>query len=269
MAQMSSIALGLVGNYPDVIRACVINPISPISSDYEVRLHDGSIIRTNEMSVAGGQITIQEISGLKVTVDPSEIAQVRAGLTRVQPLISLPWKASEPSSALSATKAGSTDEQKAISSEATDNNSAIVSSKAGPKDLTNRSVTTWSGPNQEQILVVPANMAIEFPLKDKFRAVTMHLALAPNSLANAQATVLIRADGNEVGAAVTIKNGEPPEWVTLQVQQPKALTLRVSSSSPSVKLLIIDAVAVRGAPLISTILIPKSIPVNWTSAHQG
>jgi hypothetical protein len=94
MVQMNSVAIGAAVYYSNKVCACVANAVQSMPSDYEIRLRDGSIIRTKSVELAGDKLTLHEVSGISIDVDPSEIAQVRAGLNRVQPLIDLPWKVS-------------------------------------------------------------------------------------------------------------------------------------------------------------------------------
>jgi len=96
-AQMSSVVLGNLDYfYTNLIRACVLHPIQPRLSDYEIRLKDGSNIRSGNLEVRDGKLVIHEVSDITVTADPGEIAQFRAGSVYVQPLIELPWKVSSP-----------------------------------------------------------------------------------------------------------------------------------------------------------------------------
>lgn len=226
MVQMISLSLGVVAYYTDLIRACVANPLHEMASDYEVRLHDGSIIRAKNFGLTNGQVVIQEINGISIPVDPSEIAQVRAGLTRVQPLISLPWKVPEIS------KAKTTAEPAA--------------------GVSNLDVQAWGGPNQEQILVVPAGASLEFPFKDKFSSLVMGLAVAPGSPANAEATLRIMVGGKVVSHSQSFKAGDAPRSIRVDVADPRSVVLAVDSVQPGARLLLIDPIAVRRQAMTSS-----------------
>ncbi|MCE0522469.1 MAG: NPCBM/NEW2 domain-containing protein, partial [Methylacidiphilales bacterium] len=251
MAQMSSIALGQVNYFSDTVRAIIANPVLELPSDYEIRLNDGSIIRAKSFGLANGQLTIQEISGIAIMVDPSEIAQLRAGLTRVQPLITLPWKIlgvptakaageTKPPAAPPSQTAASTNEPPAVPPPAAAKPAAVVAA-----DLPNPNVMTWAGPNQEQILVIPAGTSIEFPLKGKFRELAMRLAVAPGASPNAQATLRVLVNGKEVARTPEFTAGEQPRSMHLTVTDPKSVTLAVDSAQAGTRLLLIDPVAVR------------------------
>jgi hypothetical protein len=224
MAQMSSIALGLVNYYTDLVSACVANPLHELPSDYEVRLGDGSIIRAKTFALTNGQIVIQEISGISFAVNPAEVAQLRAGLNRVQPLISLPWKVCLTSTSETKLAAG-------------------VAS-----DAPNPEVLTWAGPNQEQILVVPAGASIEFPLKGKFSALAMRLALAPGAASNAEATLRVLIAGKEVARTPVFRAGDQPRSMRFTMTNQESITLAVDSAQTGTRVLLIDPVVVRTHP---------------------
>lgn len=206
--QMNSVALGPVAYFSDLVRACVLHPLQTKASDYEIRLTDGSIIRASGIAVNNGQFVIQEVSGVTISAAAEEIAQVRAGLTKVQPLIDLHWKAS-----------------------------------AAPEETP--LVQTWEGNNQEQILVAAAGATVDFPLTGKFRALAMRVALGPDAPPNTQATVRILADGKEVGTTPPFKAGDQPRFVQVTLPQPKTLTLVIDSVYAGTSVLFIDPVAVR------------------------
>ena len=214
--QGSSIELGLLTYWGDTVCAFTLQPVKPIASDYEVRLKDGSILRAKELHQDQDQIAIDDISGLTIHVNPSEIAQLRAGSTRVQNLIDLAWKTKSPAAA---TDTASSTDQPAIE--------------------------TWQGPNQEQILVARAGTAVDFPLTDKFNGLTLQIALSPDSPPNAQIILHILADGHEVGITTPIRAGENPRLINLKLQDPKTLTLQIESATPDARLLLIDLVAIR------------------------
>ncbi len=90
--QVASLTLGPEDYAGDLVRAFVMHDVDPLISEYEVRLRDGSIIQAKRMDIAKGGLAIEEVSGPIISIDPGEIAQVRAGSRRVQNLIGLSWK---------------------------------------------------------------------------------------------------------------------------------------------------------------------------------
>jgi hypothetical protein len=251
MAQMTSLALGQVGYYPDRIRACIANPVASLPSDYEVRLTDGSTIRAKNLSVTDGRMEIQEISGLSINVAVSEVAQVRAGLLRVQPLIALPWKVRDAAATppakpeVAATPSPvaplATDADAAAAAKA----DALKADAANFAITTKPGVVTWAGPNQEEIMVVPAGTTLDFPMKGKFRSLSMRVALAPGLPGNAEAKLRILADGKEIKSVAAIKEGGAPSLINVMIQDPKLITFEVESATPGARMLTIDPVAVR------------------------
>lgn len=215
--EVNSIILGPMSYYGDLLRACSLHPIAPVPSNYEIRLKDGSMIRAKGFNITNGQIVIDEVSGVAITVNPDEIAQFRAGSAQVQNLMELPWKA-QPASATPPTDTS---------------------------DTPPAAVETWEGPNQEQMIVATANNTIDFPLDDKFRALSLHIALSPDSVPNGQASLRILADGVEVKRTPPLKSGDTPFLVNVPLQNPKTLTFAIDSSVPGARLLIIDPVALR------------------------
>jgi hypothetical protein len=203
---LNSVLLGIVSYEGGVARACVLQPEQPQPSDYEIRLKDGSIVRAKSLSRNGDQIAIAEVSGLTWNVSSDEIAEIRAGLSRVQPLIDLPSKAAAAHNSV---------------------------------------VERWAGPNQEQILAAPVGTALEFPLPGKFRAVALRIAVASGAAPGAQVTVRILAGGTEVFRAPPCKAGDQPLLVRANIPSPKAATIVADSDSPGAMALFIDPVAIR------------------------
>ena len=217
-AQVSSVLLGLSWFWGDSARAYVLSQIKPRPAAYEIRLKDGSILFANGLGMNNGQLSIQEVSGLMIPVTPEEIAQFRAGPARVQTLIDLPWKAS--SSALAS--AG-----------------AVAPSGGDP------STVCWEGTHGEQILLAAAGTRLEFPLKDKFNALSLQVALSPDSPPQAQAALRVLADGKEIGRTRAFKAGEQPSQVRISLNNPKILTVVVEPATPGARLLLIDPVTIR------------------------
>ena len=217
--QASSVELGLITYYGDSIRAFTFHEVKPMSSNYELRLKDGSILRAKGFHQDQGQIAVDDVSGITIHVDPSEIAQLRAGSSRVQDLMDLPWKAKSPDESAPA--------------------AAVTAGAIRP------AVETWQGQNQEQMIVARAGSSVDFPLTAKFSGLTLRVALSPDSPANAQAVLRVLADGHEVGRTPLIKGGDAPRIVSVKLQNPHALTFQVDSTEPNARLLIVDPVAIR------------------------
>jgi len=218
LIEMTSIVLGPVQYYSDSVRACVLNQLKRQPSDYEIRLKDGSVLRANGVSVTDGKFTIGEVSGVAVEVAPDEIAQFRAGPSHVQNLIELPWKAEPPA----------------------------PGAKAPPEEAP--PIQSWTGPNQEQILAVPAETMVTFPLNDKFHNLAVQVALSPDSPPNALAAVHILSDGKEIGIPITCKAGDQPKFIEVALSEPKTVGFVADSSVPGTSVLFIDPVAIRSAP---------------------
>jgi hypothetical protein len=240
MVQVMSLNLGLTSYFVDTVRACVVNSVASLPSDYEIRLRDGSIIRAKSFTLDKDQMTIQEIGGLSIQVGTSEVAQFRAGLARVQPLISLAWKVHGDTSAKAAK------ETAASSSPATNEPAAAVASGTTKAPAsTDAEVATWEGPNQEQMLVVPEGVAVDFPLRGKFRALAMRVALAPGSAEGAQAILHVLVGGKEIATSVPLKTDDAPRSMWCKLDQPAEITLRVASAQPGARIVVIDPVAIR------------------------
>jgi hypothetical protein len=267
LVQTNSVVLGSTAYYGDMVRASVLHPIKLAASDYEVRLKDGSIIRAKSFDAVNGQIVIGEASGVTITVDPVDIAQFRAGSAHVQNLIDLAWKAkSRVETSVPKNKTTKSTPPAAIANAATvipsslpGANDAVAASPAHAltepdanpaPDLLPPDVETWQGLNQEQMIVVTAGSMIDFPLSDKFRALSLRIALSPDSPPNAEATLRILVNGREVARTPPAKTGAAPRLVEINLHDPKTLTFAIDSSAPNARLLVIDPVAVRdtGAP---------------------
>lgn len=214
MTTLSSITLGLLTYYNDKVFANVIHPVEPKSSDYEIRLHDGSIIRASSFDLNGDLMVVHEISDIPIEVNVSEIAQIRAGENKVQPLLELLGNA---------------------------NTSQAKKQETGPAD----DPVMWQGPDREQILVVPAGGKVEFPLNGKFQSVTMRMAMAPGSPPQSQVGVTVSIDGTKLPNAIKLKEGAEPLAVRIPVSSPKSLTFSVDSAPAGAGVLLVDPVAVR------------------------
>jgi hypothetical protein len=211
--KLSSVLLGDVAYNPASTLAVVMQGYQPQASDYEVRLKDGSILQAKGFgAVSDTEVTINDISGLDINVTPDEIVRIRAGASRVQPLVELPWTSTPP--------------------------------KTADKDA-DTTVRTWIGSNGEQIMVVPAGTAIDFPAQGKFRAAGFSVALAPDAAPNAQTVVHILADGKELGKTPPFKAGDQPRFVEVSLPRPATLTLEAESATPETKVLFVDPLGIR------------------------
>ena len=213
--RLSSVVLGIAAYPVETIRACVFQQVQPQTSEYEIRLLDGSILRAKSISVDDGQLTIEDLSGITLSVAPEDIAQVRAGSSRVQPLIDLPWKATAAPPANAA---------------------------AAPDSL----VQNWTGNNQEHILAVPAQTSLEFPLVGRFSAVALRVALGPGGPPNGQAKLHVLVNGQEITTTPAFKAGDQPLMVKVPIHDAKTVTFVADSSLAGTKVLLIDPVAIRG-----------------------
>ena len=236
-AQVTSVIMGQSWYWSDMTRACVLRQVEPQAAPYEIRLKDGSIIYASGLGVNNGQLLIAEISGLSIGVSADEIAQFRAGPTCAEDLIGLLWKATPAFLPPATGEAPPT--PPAIPAVAATNTPAAP---AGDP-----SVVCWEGPNQEQIMVVAQGTKIDFPLKGKFTALSLQIALSPDSLPQAQATVRILADGKEIGETPAFKAGDQPRGVRVTVANPSTITLEAKSATSGTRVLLIDPVAVREA----------------------
>ncbi len=237
---LDSVAFGAHTFYANELRACSVNPQKLQSSDYEVRLTDGSMIRASGVTaVDQGKIAITEVSGITITVASEEVAQLRAGTSRVETLLSLPWKSTAPKPANS--PSGATN--------ATPNgNPAPVANATPPTSPASGetpSLPCWTGRNQEQIVAVPIGTTIEFPLKGKVRAVGARIALSPGSPPNSNATIRVLVNGKEVARTPAFEAGAGPRFMEVTLTDPKTVTFVADSSSPGVQVLLIDPIAVR------------------------
>jgi hypothetical protein len=170
---------------------------------------------------------------------------VRAGLTKVQPLIDLPWKATS----LLATQAPppKPSPSPAATTNAPAPNAAPPAANAAVPADTTPDVQSWAGPNQEQILVVPSGTAVEFPLAGKFTTLALRIGIAPGVPPNAQVSVRILADGREIGRTPPFKAAGQPAFVELNLLSPKKVTFVADSNFAEAKTLLIDPVAIRQA----------------------
>lgn len=238
---VNSLQLGILSYYGESGRAAVLQAVQSQPSDYEVRLKDGSILRAKTLATGSNQLDIGEVSGMAISVPADEVAQVRAGLTHVQPLISLPWKANTPP-APAVTK---TPPPAAAASGATAAPQAVPAPAPAPTVTPDTGVQCWNGPNREQILAATAGTSMEFPLSGKFRALALRVAVASNAAPNAQAVVRIVADGREIARTPPFKAGDQPRFLEVTLQSPKTLTITADSIVAGTKVLFIDPVAIR------------------------
>jgi hypothetical protein len=228
--RMNSDLLGNVTYTPVETRACILASMAPLPAAYEIRLKDGSLIRANDLGMNNGQIVINEVSGIPITVDQEEIAQFRAGPTQAESLIDLPWKATPPATApLSVPAPPAT-------------NAAPAPNVPAPETPT---VLCWEGNNQEQILAAPAGTSVDFPLTGKSRELAMRIAVSPDSPPNSTAVIRILADGREIGRTPALKQGEQPRFLQITIQSPKDISFAADSPNTGTQVLFIDPVVLR------------------------
>jgi hypothetical protein len=221
-------------------------------SAYEIRLRDDSIIRAKSFALTNGQLVVQEVSGLAITVDPAQIAEFRAGSARVQPLISLPWKAPGMPDNTAAVAPATTPAPAIAQAAATTPAAAKPGANASPAAPAegmpakeNLPVTPWQGPNHEQILAIAADAPVDFPLRGTFDALAMRLAVAPGAPADAQAILHVLSGGKEIAVTPPLKAGDAPRSLWVKLGSTQGLTLKVESAQPGTRLMLIDPVAVR------------------------
>ena len=252
--RISSVALGLTSYDSSTVQAVFFRPMDPQPAAYEIRLTDGSIIRATGIEVDKAQVVIAEVSGIKVTVDPGEIAQFRAGPARVQSLLELPWKfnpqlAAGDSAPTAVGAAATVPDPPVNAGDATNAAPADAANiPAATPPLTVRSVPAvecWEGNEQEQIMVAKPQTMVDFSLEGQFRAVAMKVALSPDSPPDAQATVHVLADGQEVGHTPLLRAGEQPLSVEITLHDPRTVTLVADSASTRTRVLFIDPTAIR------------------------
>lgn len=233
---MNSLLLGPINYRADnLVRACVLHPVSPKSANYEVRLKDGSIIYASgmegDMTKAPAkkkisaaerkkqQVTIKEISGIDVIVSEDEISRFRAGPAKVQPLIGLPWTVTPPSIG----------------------GNHAAHSAVDPSSL----VSCWEGNNQEQIMAIASGATLHFPVKGQVHGVAMRIALPSNASPDERASLRILADGREVNHTPSIRKGNPPQFVQVNLSRCQTISFECDAYSPDARLLIIDPVVIR------------------------
>ena len=94
-------------------------------------------------------------------------------------------------------------------------------------------------------MVVASGTTVDFSLPGKFRALALRIALSPDTPPNAQATVRILADGQEVGRTPPFHAGDPPRFVEITLQDPQKVSLVADSIFAGTRVLLIDPVAIR------------------------
>jgi hypothetical protein len=215
-----STALGPVEYYSDTVRACILRPVNRRPAAYEVRLTDGSILNVSGFDKDNHGITVHTVAGVDVPVTADEIAEIRAGTSRAQPLIRLPWTASlAPSPALTA--------------------------QAKPATEDETSVTTWAGNNQEQMLAAPVGTMVSFPIQGKFGTATLRVAVGPGAAAGTKVNLRILADGHPVPGELVLAAGDQPRFMKINLDKTQKLSLVADSSDAKARILLIDPVALK------------------------
>jgi hypothetical protein len=205
--RLNSVLLGTASYNLDQVCACSLHPMKPLPADYEIRLKDGSSILASSVALNNGQISVAEVSGITFNVAPEEIAQFRAGPSRVQSLLGLAWKVTPAPSTIVA--------------------------------------QCWMGNNQEQVMVLPVKTTVNFPLAGRFRAMALRVGLSPDSPPDSQATIHVLADGKEIAITPAFKAGDQPRFMEVTLQDPQTVSLFADSSSPATRILFVDPVAIR------------------------
>jgi hypothetical protein len=214
------------------VRASFLAPLQIKPAPYEVRLRDGSILNATAVAGSAGGVTITDASGLDILVGMDEIAQIRAGTSAVQNLAQLDWKATGPNGAA----------PPPTPAPAAANGAAGANPAPEPVPPL---VDSWLGKDQQQILELGTDTAIDFPLPGKFRAFGVQIALSSDSPPNATAIIHILTDGHELAKSPPFRAGDPPRFLELSLPNATHLTLQAESMFPGTKVLYLDPVAVR------------------------
>jgi hypothetical protein len=195
------------------------------------------MLQANDVTVSGQSISIADVSGAKIFATLDDIAQFRAGAAMVQSLAEIDWKAKAPAAPAKATPPASPPPAPGAAP-------ALAPAPANA-DAQTPIVGNWRGPDQQQVMQVPAGTTIDFPLSGKFRAVALRVMISSDSPSSAQAIVHIMADGHEVGTTPPFKAGDQPRFVQVILQDVKTLSITGESPYDNTKILLIDPVAIR------------------------
>jgi hypothetical protein len=236
---LNSMAFGPTPYSVDQMNACLVHPIKLQPAEFEVRLTDGSVVYASGIGVDKGTVVINEVSGVKVSAAPEEIAQFRAGPDRSVSLLDQPSKITPSKVAAASAVAKSAPATNAAPSE--DSPPVIVA-----MDQTG-DVRFWSGPNREEIMAMPVGKTVDFPLQGKFSSVAMNVVMLPGTPANTEATVRVLADGKEIGRTPVFKAGDAPEFVRFPWTSGQTVSLVADSTTSGLKVLVMDPVAIRDA----------------------
>ncbi len=199
-------------NSKDVV-AYVYQQVVPQPSNYEVRLLDGSILYAKDFAFDKIHWIINDNSGLSVSFTPDEIAQIFAGSIRAQALINSDWKISSP---------------------------VTGSSPA----LSNPQVPCWIGPWHDQVMVLPAGVSVEFPIKGKAQALALRITVSPDSPPGATMVLRVLANNKEIYKTPSVASGERPRFVETEITDAQNLTLVADTSVAGAKILIIDPLVI-------------------------
>jgi hypothetical protein len=232
--RVNSVLLGLTTYTAIDVRACFLDPLQAPSAQYEIRLRDGSIVYADSIGVSNDSLLLQDASGVAIEVSRDEIAQFRAGPAIAQSLAELDWKAVAP---------GSPNAPPPALTNAPPAGDGAALAPAAPE--ASPTVRCWKGPDEEELIEAPAGTTLNFPIGEKITALSSRIVLSPTSPPNAQVTVRVLADGQEIGRTPPLKAGDPPRLMKASVQNPKILSFEVESSSAGPKVIFIDPVAIR------------------------
>jgi hypothetical protein len=245
--QMDSIALGPVDYFSDSIRACIFQKDNSEPFAYEVRLTDGSILRAKSFETNSAKITIHTTAGIDVPIAESEIAQIRAGLSRAQPLITLAWKAASLASTAPAPQSKDQNTPATASTNAAPARGAVAASTPPSKATPNGSahVLTWAGSDQEQIMAAPVGTTVSFPMSGKFGAAAMRVVVGPGTAPGTKVSVQLTADGQKIPGDLVFTAGDKPRFMKISLGKSQVFSLTADSSDANAKILLIDPVALK------------------------
>jgi hypothetical protein len=233
--RVSSVLLGVTTYNPVDVRACFLEPLQTPTAHYEIRLRDRSVIYADSVEAHNDSLLLQDTSGVAVEVTRDEIAQFRAGPAVAQPLAELDWKAVSPATP-----------QAPIPAAPPQTNAPSSTAGAAPAALeASPPVWSWQGPNEEELIEATAGTTLNFPLSERITALSSRIVLSPDSPPNVSVTVRVLADGREIGRTPPLKAGDPPRLMKASVQNPKAVSFEVDSTTAESKLIFIDPVAIR------------------------
>ncbi len=188
--------------------ALTLRDAQPLVAPYEIRVTDGSVFGADSFGVDRNGLTLRYPLFDNLALAASELAEIRAGTSRCQPLTALAPARVEPLPDRKLADCFSLD--KTLAGE----------------PLANVGATHGHG------FEALANVAVTWTIPAGMTELVTKVAVAPGTLPNQRFVFSVYADGRAIGQSPLLSSAQPPQTLRIPLANVRVLSLRVEPREP-------------------------------------